>query len=281
MRTGVWQHSEVVSHWDRDENAAAYQRFCEDFAYYPSGSAALVRAAAIATGEKVADLGCGTGVTTRALVSRLGDSGALWAVDPAAAMLRVAQAAKWPQQVRFVLGDIATLVAQVPPESLDVIVCASAVWLPPNRHALLRKVAQALRAGGRFALSIPSEFIGESTHLLDESATRFLTTLVQVRQELALAPPLPPQLPIEPPSLGAWRESLSSVGFARIEVGVHPYVMTHAEWAAHLCLPVVLDGLLPLARESQRQQFAQQLLARLDPIAPAARPWHILVAWRG
>ena len=32
-------------------------------------------------------------------------------------MLRVAQAAKWPQQVRFVLGDIATLVAQVPPET--------------------------------------------------------------------------------------------------------------------------------------------------------------------
>ena len=133
MRTPGHSQQEIVSAWDTSEHAQAYQRFCDESAYYPSASAALVQAARLTAGERVGDLGCGTGVTTAAVVNVLGESAKVWAVDPAGAMLRVAQARVWPLGVRFAIGDIETLAREAAPVALDCIVCSSAAWLAPHR----------------------------------------------------------------------------------------------------------------------------------------------------
>lgn len=280
MRTPGHRQAEIVSAWDTIEHAAAYQRFCDESAYYPSASAALVQAARLAAGERVGDLGCGTGVTTAAVVNVLGESAKVWAVDPAGAMLRVAQARVWPLGVRFAIGDIETLAREAAPVALDCIVCSSAAWLAPHREELLAQVVRALRVGGRFAMSIPSEFVGESAHLLEPASQQFLSMLSRLRSELGLAPPVATAGPAGNHSLAAWKRDLASAGLERIEQSVHPFAMRHAEWAAHLGLPAVLTGLLPQATEEQRREFAKRLASESEPSAESARPWHLLVAWR-
>ena len=61
---------------------------------------------------------------------------------------------------------------------------------------------------------------------------------------------------------------------------MHPYCMSHGEWAAHLTLPAVLDGLLPHASPAAKVQFAQRLTGRVDPTLLTARPWTLLIAWK-
>lgn len=280
MRTPGHSQQEIVSAWDTSEHAQAYQRFCDESAYYPSASAALVQAARLTAGERVGDLGCGTGVTTEAVVAVLGESAQVWAVDPAAAMLRVAQARVWPVGVRFALGDMETLAREAAPVALDCIVCSSAAWLAPHREGLLAQVGRALRVGGRFAMSIPSEFVGESAHLLEPASQQFLSTLSRLRSELGLAPPAATSEPVDDYSLAAWKRDLASAGLERIELSVHRFAMRHAEWAAHLGLPAVLTGLLPQATEAQRREFAERLASESEASAESARPWHLLVAWR-
>jgi ubiquinone/menaquinone biosynthesis C-methylase UbiE len=280
VSTSSLQRAEIVSAWDRDDNASAYQRFCFEFGYYPTASAALVAAARLERGECIGDLGCGTGVTSRAIVDTLGESASLCAVDPETAMLRLAQAASWPVGVRFSLGDLLTLRQLAPVGGYDCIVCASAAWLVPSRSALLAEVGRALRPGGRLALSIPSEFVGDAAHLLEESAQHFLRTLAQLRSELALAPPAPSTESPQSFTIESWRRDLAAAGLCRIERSTHPYRMSHVEWAAHLLLPAVLDGLLPHASPAAKVQFARRLLERIDPTFQTARPWTLLVAWK-
>lgn len=281
MSTASLQRADIVSAWDREDNASAYLRFCSEFGYYPTASAALVAAARLVRGECIGDLGCGTGVTSRAIVDRLGESAAVVAVDPAAAMLRLAQAAPWPVGVRFSLGDLMTLRQLAPVGGVDCIVCASAAWLVPSRSALLAEVVQALRPGGRLALSIPSEFVGDSAHLLEESAQQFLRALAQLRSELALTPAAPSAESPDTFAIESWRADLAAAGLCRLELVTHPYRMSHAEWAAHLLLPAVLDGLLPHASPAAKAQFARRLREQIDPTLQTSRPWTLLVAWKG
>ena len=141
-------------------------------------------------------------------------------------------------------------------------------------------MGRALRVGGRFAMSIPSEFVGESAHLLEPASQQFLSMLSRLRSELGLAPPVATAGPADDHSLAAWKRDLASAGLERIEQSVHPFAMRHAEWAAHLGLPAVLTGLLPQATEEQRREFAKRLASESEPSAESARPWHLLVAWR-
>ncbi len=269
--------------WDQPQNAAAYARFCAASDYYRSVSEALVLAARLCAGERVCDLGCGTGETLAAIARVLGASAKVVAMDPAQAMLGQAQTVSWPPGVEFVQGTSRILPSLRSELGFDAVLCSSAAWLHPSRQELLNDVIQSLSARGRLALSIPSEFVGESSHLIEPSAQRFLSLLSSLRSELCLWPdrlPLPFAPSREQFTLSSWLDALARVGFARVEVSVHPFAMPIRDWAAHLAIPAVLAGLLPDASDNQRRQFVDRLTARCDPSELAARPWHLLVAWR-
>lgn len=277
---------ETVSAWDQPENAAAYARFCAESDYYRSVSEALVKAAQLSLGERVCDLGCGTGQTLSAIAGALGRGACVVAVDPARAMLSYAQNSQRLPGVSFVLGTSRRLPSLRGASGFDAVLCSSAAWLHPSRDELLSDVFQSLSGRGRLALSIPSEFVGESSHLIEPTAQRFVTLLSSLRTELgigqaAVTPSVEPSLSVRDSfSLHAWLDALSNAGFARVEVSVHPFEMPVRDWAAHLAIPAVLSGLLPHASDDQRRQFVNQLALRCEQDARAARPWHLLVAWR-
>lgn len=275
--------SAIVSAWDRAENAAAYARFCAASDYYRSVSRALVDAAQLVVGERVCDLGCGTGETLFAITQVLGPTAQVVAIDPALAMIRQAQQASWPTAVEFVRGTSRDLSSLRGMRGFDAVLCSSVAWLHPHREALLREIFSSLAPRGRLALSIPSEFVGESAHLTEPSAQRFLSLLSSLRTELGLWPAqqsLPSASTLSAFALSSWIDQLSALGFARVSVLVHPFVMPIRDWAAHLAIPAVLEGLLPEASDTQRRQFVLQLTQRCAQDEQAARPWHLIVAWR-
>jgi SAM-dependent methyltransferase len=143
---------EQLHAWDGDEGAywAAHPDHFERAlsAYHPR----FLDAAAIADGERVLDVGCGTGPTTRD-AARLTPSGSVLGVDLSSAMLEVARQrarAEGLTNVTFVQAD-----AQIHPfdsGSIDVAIgCTSAMFFADRAEALAN-IGRALRSGGRLVL---------------------------------------------------------------------------------------------------------------------------------
>ncbi len=106
--------------------------------------------------QDVVDLGCGTGMVTRALLDRRGDgaSGRLYAVDPEPAMLE--KASKSLEQgaaaaVSWVVGRAEELDRLVPP--VDRVLFCNAIHLVEEKANGLQAIFESLKPHGRLAFN--------------------------------------------------------------------------------------------------------------------------------
>lgn len=98
---------------------------------------------------RIADIGCGSGSSTAALVRALRESGrpfAVEGVDGSAGMLAQAQRKTWPAEVSFRHAQAQDLVAEQP--RYDAVFAAYLVRNVPDKDAFLRVVRDMLRPGG-------------------------------------------------------------------------------------------------------------------------------------
>ena len=77
--------------WLEAETARRYQLFAARTTMYQELSQLMVELAQLRPGMRVLDLGCGTGVTTQAVLANLGERGHVYALDVSEAMLAVAR----------------------------------------------------------------------------------------------------------------------------------------------------------------------------------------------
>jgi SAM-dependent methyltransferase len=140
--------------WDGTEGAywaAHADQFERSVARY---TGPFLDAAGIAPGERVLDIGCGTGRTTRAAAGRA-PGGAAVGIDLSAVMLDVARREANQAgltSVRFVQGD-----AQVHPfdaGSFDVAISRSGAMFFADPVQALRNIARALVPRGRLVLLV-------------------------------------------------------------------------------------------------------------------------------
>jgi SAM-dependent methyltransferase len=110
----------------------------------------VVAVAAPQPGERVLDVGCGTGNAAILAAER---GAVVVGVDPAPRLLDVARAdaAAAGHQIEFLLGDAAAL--PVPAGSFDVIVSVFAAVFAPDPDAALARMLAALAPGGRIVMS--------------------------------------------------------------------------------------------------------------------------------
>jgi SAM-dependent methyltransferase len=112
----------------------------------------LLQAAAIASGERVLDLGCGNGASTRE-AARMAAPGDVVGIDLSRAMLangRARSAAEGLTNVAFVHGD--AQVHDFEPESFDVVISNAGAMFFDDQVAAFANLRRALRPGGRIAL---------------------------------------------------------------------------------------------------------------------------------
>src|SRR5262245_16736619 len=110
--------------WLDEETARRYKIFTAKTPMYQELSAVMVELAQLKPGMRVLDLGCGTGVTTQAVLQVLGEQGHVYALDLSAAMLKLAREQLDTPQVTFLQGDAAEA-ARLIQEPVDRVVCNS------------------------------------------------------------------------------------------------------------------------------------------------------------
>ena len=101
-------------------------------------------------GARVLDLGCGTGALARELRKR--GACAVVGVDLSERMLAVARERTPDPQIVFLRADLETFAAE--PDSFDLVVSSLALHYLVDFPALARRIAAALRPGGRFVFSV-------------------------------------------------------------------------------------------------------------------------------
>jgi len=149
METWAVTNEEQARYWNGDEAAhwlvheERYERTLAPFTGH------LLTAAAIGRAERVVDIGCGTGSTTRA-AGRVAVDGEALGLDLSTAMLR--QAARRAQEeglsnVRFEHGD--AQVHRFTPSALDVALSRFGVMFFTDPAAAFANIARGLRPGGR------------------------------------------------------------------------------------------------------------------------------------
>lgn len=110
-----------------------------------------LRHAALTPGDRMLDVGCGTGVLTRLAAQAVGPSGHAVGIDPAPRMIGVARenAARTGSQAEFKLAAIERL--PFDDSSFDVVLSSLMLHhLPAElKHEGLREVRRVLKPGGR------------------------------------------------------------------------------------------------------------------------------------
>lgn len=114
----------------------------------------LIAALGLRAGERVADVGAGSGFLTFRLAQAVGASGSVVATDvdaPALAALERATPAELRARVRT--RRVAADEPGLEPGRYDLILLSEVDHLLPDRVAYLRKLARALAPGGRIAVT--------------------------------------------------------------------------------------------------------------------------------
>jgi ubiquinone/menaquinone biosynthesis C-methylase UbiE len=147
------QRRRATSEEDYDDASATYD---EQFSSQTGRNGVqLLEQMELPEGARVVDLGCGTGQLTLQAMRKLDGSGSILAVDSSPGMLARAKDAVSAAQpgpdgthIEFRQADMASLLANLPPESVDAIIFGwSICYGRPVR--LLRSARRAVRPGGQ------------------------------------------------------------------------------------------------------------------------------------
>ena len=213
----------------------------------------LVTASGICSGERVLDVGCGTG--NAALIAAR--SGArVTGVDPAARLLDIALKAAQEEDLdaRFLSGEAASL--PLLDDGFDAVLSNFAVIFAPDPAAAITEMVRVLVPGGRIALTawVPGGVIGQYT-----------STAMGLVLDVLGAPPPPPPFP--------WHDRAAlAAAFAihamTVTTEQHRLAFTDESPEAYLensrSHPMSVAGLALLQRAGRLEQSRQQLLQILQ-----------------
>lgn len=247
--------------WDGAQGAfwaAEADRFDRVVARY---DAPFLAAAALRADDRVLDVGCGTGRTTRDAARRAGSA---LGVDLSAAMLEVARrraADEGLANVRFEQAD--AQVADFPPAGSDVAISRTGAMFFADPVAALANVGRALVPGGRLVLLVWQA--PEANEWITE-----ITAALAVGRPLPVPPPGAPG-PFSMAEPARIREVLTGAGHRQVEVEG----LAEPEWwgadpddALTFALGLVggmLDGLDPADRDRAVADLRRRLEDHAGP----------------
>jgi SAM-dependent methyltransferase len=135
--------------WQVSTEAAEVYESCFVPAIFGAWAGPVADAAGVRTGDRVLDVGCGTGVLAREALRRVGGEGQVVGVDLNEGMLAVA--ARTEPRIEWRQGDAASLPFE--DASFDVVVSQFALMYFPDRTTSLSEMWRTLASGGRLAIA--------------------------------------------------------------------------------------------------------------------------------
>lgn len=175
-------------------------------------AARLLQAALPRSGERVLDVGCGTGVVARLAAAQVGATGSVVGLDVNPRMLAVARAEAVREGAAIAWHEGRAEALPFADGSFDLVLCQFALMYFADRRAAMGEMHRVLADGGRLALSVWQGLdrhpFYESLHLVFEERLG-MSSLAEI---FALGDP------------AALRALMTQGGFHRI--GVEPVMMT-------------------------------------------------------
>ena len=111
----------------------------------------LIEKLSLEKNMKILDLGCGTGYLSAVLADCVGPEGSVVAIDPNEGRLEIAKKRYSRPNLMFLEANDATL----PKDQYDLVFSNYVLQWIENKVAVLNKVYQNLKPGGRFAFIVP------------------------------------------------------------------------------------------------------------------------------
>jgi SAM-dependent methyltransferase len=136
--------------WQVSADAAEVYERCFVPAIFGQWAPRMADAASVAPGDRVLDVGCGTGVLARAAADRVAAEDRVTGLDRNAGMLAVARRLR--PHIDWREGDASQL--PFPDSSYDVVMSQFALMYFPDRVAALQEMRRVLRPGGRLAVAV-------------------------------------------------------------------------------------------------------------------------------
>ena len=228
-------------------SAEAYERYLVPIATAPWADH-LVSLAAPRPGERVLDVGCGTGIVARTVAPQVGEHGQVTGLDLNDGMLAVARAAattirpaiKWRQ------GDAAALPFE--DGSFDIVTCQYAMQFFPDPSNALREMRRVLVPEGRLALMVGRSVEQNRVYgWISDTMARHAGP----RAGVMMRSPFPSW------TTAAIRELVTGAGFRQAQVGIHIMNLRYPSaadllWqeASYSPLAGVFAGLSPATRDA-------------------------------
>jgi arsenite methyltransferase len=176
----------------------------------------LVQALHLAVGERVLDVGCGTGLLAEHAASIVGAAGSVVGIDPLPLRIALAEAKARPN-LAFRVASAYDL-SFIADESFDVVMLNAVLHWLPDKTGPMREFARVLRPGGR---------IGIGGSAKDQAwALREAWRQVMARQPFA-AHPLPPADIVARVDLHELAALLEAAGFAVTSVELYDSSFVH------------------------------------------------------
>lgn len=173
-------------------------------------SAELLRAAELQPGDRVLDVGCGTGLIARRAAETVGERGSVAAIDVSPDMIAVATSLPVPTgaPIEWHQGDATTL--PFPDESFDVVLCQMTLMFIEDRQTALGEMHRVLARGGRVLMNTPGE-IQPTFELMEQSIVEHISTDLAgfVRMVFSMHDP------------GVHRTLLRNAGFDDVESSIY------------------------------------------------------------
>lgn len=263
----------LIDPWESAWNAQRYAEFARTYPMYRQTSRDIVDLAYPAADATIVDLACGTGTTTEAVLSVLGENGVVIAVDGSKAMLDTAQLSIRDERVRWL---------HLPAERLDdgteagadAVVCNAAIWQTDVR-ATAAAVRRVLRPGGLFVFNLPEAMFADHAGADPDPLLDAMITVAARDYDW-----VPPALAGE----GADGQECSETGLCHVlhETGFRvdriqgfSYQVTLREHGAWLSVPVFTARLFADLPYLQRMAALRQAYRRLA----ADHPDPVTIQW--
>jgi SAM-dependent methyltransferase len=168
--------------WGDEDNPRHYDAYAREYPSYRETSQDLIALALPSANAGVADatvldLACGTGASTREILTVLGPEGKVTGVDKSAAMLEMAARSTADPRATWIQAPAETVDEHVT-EPVDAVMCNSAIW-QTDLAATVVAVRAVLKVGARFAFNVPVGFLNDDDN--HGSGDRYPSVLSEMR----------------------------------------------------------------------------------------------------
>lgn len=170
----------------------------------------LVASMGLSRGQRVLELGCGTGLLCEHLAELVGHAGDVLGLDPLPIRVQIAHQHRSRRNLRFQIGDV-THLARFPAACFDVIVANGVLHTWRDARAVLADAWRLLAPGGRLGITTLS---ADHPHPAAAAQAAVLASAPYAQYPL---PEEAREYPLTPAALG---EALDAAGFAPVNVEI-------------------------------------------------------------